>query len=100
MSIDKISIEELSMLQLSDSFFLSGMYTMSNGLEALFYSKKIKTANELRDLIKVYLEHQISPADCTALGNSEYAQNSNLQKLIQGDQTIYSMKLIQEINFY
>lgn len=98
MSIDKISIEELSMLQLSDSFFPTGMYTMSNGLEAFFYDKKIKTANELRDLIKVYLEHQIGPADCTALGNSyEYAQNADLQKLIEVDQTIFSMKLIQEI---
>jgi urease accessory protein len=40
MSIDKINIDELSIMQLSDSFFPTGMYTMSNGLEALFYSDK------------------------------------------------------------
>jgi urease accessory protein UreF len=63
---------------------------MSNCLEAFFYGKKIKTANELLDLIKVYLEHQIDPADCTALENSyEYAQNADLQKLIEVDQTIF-----------
>jgi urease accessory protein len=98
MSIDNISIEEISMLQLSDSFFPTGMYTTSNGLEALFYSKRTKNANELRDLIKVYIEQQIGPADCTALGNSyEYAQGGNLLKVSEVDQTIFSMKLIQEI---
>jgi urease accessory protein len=29
---------DLSMMQLSDSFFPTGMYSMSNGLEAIFYS--------------------------------------------------------------
>jgi urease accessory protein len=98
MSIEKISVEEISILQLSDSFFPTGMYATSSGLEALFYSKKIKQVNELRDLIKVYVEHQIGPTDCTALGNSyEYAKRSDLERLIEVDQTIFSMKLIQEI---
>ena len=93
-----MSIEEISILQLSDSFFPTGMYATSNGLEALFYSKKIKHANELRDLIKVYMEHQIGPTDCTALGNSyEHAKRSDLERLIEVDQTVFSMKLIQEI---
>ena len=100
MSIDnyKITIEELSILQLSDSFFPTGMYAMSNGLEALFYSKKIKHTNELRDIIKVYVEHQIGPTDCAALGNSyEYAKRTDLQRVIEVDQITFSMKLIREI---
>ena len=98
LSINKISIEDLSMLQLSYFFFPTGMYTMSNGLETLFYSKKIKMANELRDLIKVYIEHQIGPADCNALGNAyECADKLDLSKLIKVDQIIYSMKLVSEI---
>lgn len=98
MSIDKISIEELSIMQLCDSFFPTGMYTMSNGLEALFYSKKkVKDANGLRDLIKVYIEYQIGPADCAALGSSyEYAQGSDLQKLLEVDEILFAMKLIRE----
>jgi urease accessory protein len=98
MSIDKISLEDISILQLSDSFFPTGMYATSNGLEALFYSKKIKHTNELRDIIKVYVEHQIGPTDCAALGNSfEYAKRSDLQGLLQVDQVTFSMKLIREI---
>ena len=99
MSIHKASIEEISMLQLSDSFFPSGMYTTSGGLEALYYSnRKITDADQLRDLIKVYLEHQIGPADCSALGNSyEHIQRNDLQKLVEVDNIIFSMKLIEEV---
>lgn len=90
---------DLSMLQLSDSFFPTGMYSMSNGLEAIFYGgdKKMKTG-QLRDLITTYIEYQIGPADCTALGNAyEQAAKSSLPKLLEVDRTIFSMKLVQEI---
>jgi urease accessory protein len=92
------TINEISLLQLSDSFFPTGSYTTSNGLEALFYKKRIKNPNELRDLIQVYLEQQIGPADCTALGNSyKYIQMSDLPKMLEVDQTLFSMKLVKEI---
>ncbi len=89
---------DMSMMQLSDSFFPTGMYSMSNGLEAIFYSGKKMKAEELRELVKTYLEYQIGPADCTALGNAyEYAARSNLAKLLEVDRAIFSMKLVQEI---
>lgn len=89
---------DLSMMQLSDSFFPTGMYSMSSGLEAIFYSGKKMKSEELRELVKTYLEYQIGPADCTALGNAyEYASRSNLPKLLEVDRAIFSMKLVQEI---
>ncbi|HYY49301.1 MAG TPA: urease accessory UreF family protein [Nitrososphaeraceae archaeon] len=98
MSTDKITTEEISILQLSDSFFPTGMYATSNGLEALFYAKKIKHPNELRNIIKVYLEHQIGPTDCAALGNSyEYVKKNDLKGVIEVDRITFSMKLVQEI---
>ena len=91
--------EEINILQLSDSFFPTGMYTTSSGLEALFYSEnKTKTPDELRTLITVYLEHQIGPADCTALGVSYGCiETADINELIKVDRTIYSMKLIEEV---
>lgn len=91
--------EEINMLQLSDSFFPTGMYTTSSGLESLFYSKnKIKSPDELKNLITVYLEDQIGPADCTAMGVSySCIESANVEELIKVDQTIFSMKLIEEI---
>jgi urease accessory protein len=92
--------EDIGLLQLSDSFFPTGMYTMSNGLEALFYGnrKSIASPTDLLNLLKVYIENQIGPADCTALG-AAYGQvvKNNLTKLIEVDSIIFSMKLIEEI---
>lgn len=98
MSTEKIDTSDISILQLSDSFFPTGMYTMSNGLEHLFYSKKKMKVEELRDLIKVYIEYQIGPADCAALGNSyEYASKGDIKNIILTDKMLHSMKLVQEI---
>ena len=97
-SILNMDTADLSMLQLSDSFFPTGMYSMSNGLEAIFYSGKKMKAEELRDLIETLLQYQIGPADCTALGNAyEQATRSNLPQLLEVDRAIFSMKLVQEI---
>lgn len=97
-SILDLDAADLSMLQLSDSFFPTGMYSMSNGLEAIFYSGKKMKAEELCKLIATLLQYQIGPADCTALGNAfEQARKSNLPGLIEVDRAIFSMKLVQEI---
>jgi urease accessory protein len=97
-SILNMDTADLSMLQLSDSFFPTGMYSMSNGLEAIFYSGKKMKAEELRDLIEAMLQYQIGPADCTAFGNAyEQATKFNLPQLLEVDRAIFSMKLVQEI---
>jgi urease accessory protein len=93
--------EDIGLLQLSDSFFPTGMYTMSNGLEALFYSKEkklIANPDVLLNLLRVYIENQIGPADCTALGAAyEQIIKNNIPKIIEVDNIIFSMKLIEEI---
>lgn len=93
--------EDIGLLQLSDSFFPTGMYTMSNGLEALFYSEKkklISNPDDLLNLIKTFIENQIGPADCAALGVAyEQIIKNNLSKLIEVDNIIFSMKLVEEI---
>src|SRR5262245_43684727 len=87
---------DLSMLQLADSFFSTGMYSMSNGLEAIFYGGKKMKAEELREFVATLLQFQIGPADCRALGNAyEYAAKSNIEQLVEVDRTIFSMKLVQ-----
>jgi urease accessory protein len=98
MNTNEIYEYEINLLQLSDSFFPTGMYSTSSGLETFFYQKKIQTATELKQLLTIYLENQIGPADCVALGNSyEYAKASDIKKLKTVDQKIFSMKLVKEI---
>ena len=53
---------------------------------------------DLLNLLKVYIENQIGPADCTALGAAfEQIVKNNLTKLIEVDNLIFSMKLVEEI---
>src|SRR5215212_3399953 len=98
-SVDSFSLlNEISMLQLGDSFFPTGMYTTSSGLETLFYEKRIRTKEEIFEFLTVCLKYQIGPADCAALSNAyEFAKGGNLTKIIEVDQLLFSMKLIKDI---
>jgi len=97
MSISEIHEYDVSMLQLSDSLFPTGMFSTSSGLESFVYRKRVKDAPELKGLIEVFLESQIGPADCVALGCAyESAQAQDNQKLVETDQRLFSMKLVKE----
>jgi urease accessory protein len=98
-SVDSFSLlNEISMLQLGDSFFPTGMYTTSSGLETLFYDGKIKTKQDIIEFITVCLLYQIGPADCAALSNAyDFAKEENISKIIEIDHILFSMKLIKEI---
>lgn len=86
------------MMQLSDSFFPTGMFAMSHGLETLFYQNKIRNARQLQGLVKSCIKMQIGVADCVALGNTiDAANNSDIKSIIEIDQTLYAMKLVKEI---
>ena len=61
---------ELTLMQLSDSFFPSGMYTMSNGLETVFDEKRIRSESDVYDFLENILEQQLGPADSVALSNA------------------------------
>ena len=92
-----IDLSELTLLQLSDSFFPSGLYTMSNGLETLFDEKRILSEGDVYDFLNVTLEQQLGPADSVALSNAyDYANDEDISGIIQCDDVLYSMKLVQE----
>ena len=69
----------LALMQLSDSFFPSGLYTMSNGLETLFDEKYVSSEGDVYNFLEVILEQQLGPADSVALSNAfEFAKDGNL----------------------
>jgi urease accessory protein len=98
MDDNSISIDDISFLQLSDSFFPTGLYTTSNGLELLFYKKNKKlTFDDIFDFIKAYLSHQIGPTDCSVIGNVyNCIQKNDCSTLIELDNMYYFMRLIDE----
>ena len=88
---------DLTLMQLSDSFFPSGLYTMSNGLETIFDEKRASSQGDIFDFLEVTLEQQLGPADSVALSNAyDCAKNNDILGIIECDDTLCSMKLIQE----
>jgi len=88
---------DLTLMQLSDSFFPSGLYTMSNGLETVFDEKRVRSESDVYDFLENILEQQLGPADSVAVSNAyDYAKNGNISGIIQCDEILHSMKLIEE----
>ena len=97
MNIDEIE-QELGVMQLSDSFFPTGIYATSNGLEFLFTEKKIHGMTDLIKLIEINITQQIGPSDCVALGNVfDSADKHDFDQVIKADNIIFATKPIKEI---
>ena len=93
-----IDLSDLSLMQLSDSFFPTGFYTMSSGLETLFDEKMLTGPDDIEDFISSLIINQLGPADCVALSNAyDFASSRNVEKVISTDRMLYSMKLIKEV---
>ena len=97
MNIDEIE-QELGVMQLSDSFFPTGIYATSNGLEFLFTKKKIQGIEDLINMIKVNITQQIGPSDCVALVDVfDSANRYDFDRIIKADNIVFATKSIKEI---
>ncbi|MFB5630421.1 MAG: urease accessory protein UreF [Nitrosopumilaceae archaeon] len=93
MSTDK----EFQMMQLSDSSFPSGMFSMSGGLESLFHNNIITNWKQVHEFIIEQIEFQLIPCDCSILTETMKAvKKNNLQQTINIDKKYYSMKLTKD----
>jgi len=89
---------EFHLMQLSDSFFPSGMFSMSSGLESLINNKKITNWNDVLNFIIEQIEFQIYPCDCTSLSFAlTGVKNNDLNAVVNIDKKYYSMKFAKEI---
>ncbi len=97
MNIDEIE-QELGVMQLSDSFFPTGIFATSNGLEFLFTEKKIQGMTDLIEMIRIHIIQQIGPSDCVALANAfDSANKHDFDKVIETDSIVFATKSIKEI---
>jgi len=95
MDID-IDNEDISILQLSDSFFPTGLYATSSGLEALSQTKKLKS-KDIFQFITMQLQQVMGPSDCTAMGHAyDSCKKKDIVSLLHADESLYYMKLIEE----
>ena len=87
----------LRALQLSDSFFPTGMVTLSHGLETFVDEAIVATAEDFGNLLGDYLRHQLGPIDAVALAKGhEAAERGDVMVVIEVDHALYAMKLAKE----
>jgi urease accessory protein len=89
-------IDLLAALQLADSFFPSGMYTQSHGLER-FIELGLRGEAQLGPLLHAYLLHVSGPADALAARLAcRAAQATDLQSVAAVDARLEAIKLAAE----
>jgi len=86
----------LSLLQISDSFFPLGGYSLSFGLETLSQLGALKKKDNITSLLSVFIE-QLSTLDCPATRSAyQAAENSDLKLIVSIDRKLASFKNVKE----
>lgn len=84
-----------SLMQLSDSFFPSGSFTLSHGMESLIQSKQIRSAQELREFLELILHNKIGSMDAIALRQAYRASDSDNDLRMQAiDAQLFAQTLL------
>lgn len=97
MNIDDMK-QDLGMMQISDSFFPTGLYANSNGLESVFQNNKKITHLEVGRIVETQLKQQIGPTDLIMMENAlTFASAREFDKISELDMKINSMKNIKEV---
>ena len=90
--------KEFQIMQLSDSFFPSGMFSMSGGLESLSQKKIITNWNQVHQFILEQIEFQLIPCDCNVLKiTMDVVKNNDIDGILSIDNKFYSMKLTKDL---
>jgi urease accessory protein len=88
---------QLALLQLADSFFPSGSFTLSHGLEFLVQTKQIKNAMDLKVFLQILLLNKIASCDLVALIHSHRGSSqNNLERVKNADRQLFSQTLIEK----
>lgn len=86
---------EFHLMQLSDSFFPSGMFGLSNGLESLVKHHVVRDEGGVLDFIERQIRFQMVPCDCMIfLAAMEAAEHGDIGELANLDDVLFSMRLV------
>ena len=87
--------QKLALMQLSDSFFPSGSYTLSHGLESLIQSGTIQQPEDLITFLQLLLGNKIAPGDLVALIHAHAGSADNdLEAIRQADAHLFAQTAI------
>lgn len=87
----------LGALQLADTFFPSGLYTLSHGLEAFVQHGLVASGLEVESLLRTYLKQVVGPSDCIAVSHAHQATvGRDVASLVRVDQRLTAVRLTRE----
>jgi urease accessory protein len=85
-----------ALMQLSDSFFPSGSFTLSHGLEALLHNHQIRSAQDVEAFLHLLLYNKIGCSDLVALIHAYRASVAHQpDEIRRADTALYAQTLIQ-----
>jgi len=91
------SAQQLALMQLADSFFPSGSYTLSHGLESLVQAGKITSAEDIETFIRLLLCNKVGSTDLVALAHAYRASAaSNLEDICEIDALLFAQTPIEK----
>ena len=89
--------QQLVLLQLADSFFPSGSYTLSHGLESLVQSGDIASPEDLEPFVRLLLRNKVGSTDLVALAHAHRASVQNdIAKVEQIDARLFAQTPVEK----
>jgi len=89
---------EFHLMQLADSFFPSGMFGMSGGLESFVKSGRIRNGSDVLSFARRQVQFQVVPCDCAVLLIvMDSAKKGDVERAVAADNRCHSMKLAKEV---
>lgn len=84
-------------MHLSDSFFPTGLFATSNGLESMFLNRVITTPDQLYHFIETIINQQVGPSECIILSNAyDVARTREYDEIANIDKICYAVRPIKE----
>ena len=82
--------QQLNLMQLADSFFPTGSFTLSHGLETLVQTGQIQSMPELQIFLQLLLGNKVGVTDTVALIHGHRGiRNGNMEAVRQADRQLF-----------
>ena len=83
--------QQLTLMQLADSFFPSGSYTLSHGLESLVQSQTIATVEQLESFVRLLVCNKVGSTDLVAMTHAHRASTRNdIDTIVEADARLFA----------
>ena len=89
--------QQLALMQLSDSFFPSGSFTLSHGLESLVQDGKLRGAKDLQTFLRLLVRNKVGVTDVVALIHAyRGSANDDLETVRQADARLFAQTPVEK----